>query len=224
MLFIFEGPDGTGKSSQVETTAAWLQQQGLSVTATREPGGDPKFGPAIREMLLNDGDKVKGTAELFGFMFDRGLHMANIVIPAILRGDIVLCDRMFESSLVYQGVVKGHGLHTVNQLNSIFLKGEYAPFVDTFTCLLFDAPDDVLEARIDARGATDDKHDRAGFDFRQKVRQTYRDLATDRTFFYPRVTVDASGEYSAVQHLIRKQLAKKLADFRGLTLDPDYAA
>ena len=210
MLIILEGPDGTGKSTQVKLLADWLRSLQFDVVESREPGGDPKFGPTIREMLLNDGSKVSGITELYGFMFDRGLHMTNVVLPALEAKRIVICDRMFDSSLVYQGVVKGHGVHLVQQLNHLFLKGPYAKH--KICCFTLDAPDDVLNERVEARvaaGASDDKHDKAGADFRQQVRDAYRFIAKNTDPTYYRETVDASG--SLEQVLARLQQAVSAA-------------
>lgn len=219
MLIILEGPDGTGKSTQVKRLADWLRSKGREVVITREPGGDLKFGPTIREMLLNDGSKVSGVTELYGFMFDRGLHMTNVVLPALHAGKIVICDRMFESSMVYQGLVKGHGVHLVQQLNHLFLNG---PYKDAkIACFLLDAADPVLNARVEARvaeGKSDDKHDKAGQDFRQKVRDGYRFIASQTTPNYFRQVVDASGSLDDVTARLQKDVAHALQHFAGIAV------
>jgi dTMP kinase len=107
---VFEGGDGVGKSTQVSLLAQWLRSPeggNRTVVETREPGGT-ELGREIRQ-LLQDGDEVDPRAEALLYAADRAHHIATVVRPALERGDTVVQDRYVDSSIVYQGVVRGLG-------------------------------------------------------------------------------------------------------------------
>ena len=102
----FEGLDGSGKSTQLRSLAHWLQARGHRVTVTRQPGGTA-IGDRVRGLLLDSRtERLDARAEL-GLMFaDRAQSIAEIIRPALERGEIVLCDRYTDSSEAYQGGVR----------------------------------------------------------------------------------------------------------------------
>lgn len=114
----FEGLDGSGKSTQLRKLAKWLEAQGRRVTATRQPGGT-QTGDRIRALLLDSRtENVAPYAEL-GMMFsDRAQSLAEIIRPALGRGDIVLCDRYTDSTEAYQGGGRQLGSEIVLQLHA----------------------------------------------------------------------------------------------------------
>lgn len=100
-LFIsFEGIDGVGKSTQVTMLRNYLEARGLEVVTTREPGGT-RLGRSLRELLLH-GESVAPRAEALLFAADRAQHVAQIILPALKRGAVVITDRYIDSSLAYQ--------------------------------------------------------------------------------------------------------------------------
>ena len=109
---VFEGGDGVGKSTQIDELLAWLRaarpaDAGAGVVATREPGGTP-LGVELRQAVMH-GDHVAPRAEALLYAADRAHHVASIVRPALERGAVVVQDRYFDSSIVYQGGARGLG-------------------------------------------------------------------------------------------------------------------
>jgi dTMP kinase len=109
MKFItFEGPEGSGKSTQIALLARLLRQQGVKVMQTREPGGTP-IGDQIRQIIVGmENEALVPSAEFLLFSASRAQLIQERIRPALDKGQIVLCDRFFDSSLAYQGY--GHGL------------------------------------------------------------------------------------------------------------------
>ena len=105
MFVTFEGPEGAGKSTALNTVASKLNEQGITTISTREPGGGP-LGQRIRQMLLEE-EAVSAETELLLFLADRANHVETIIRPALAAGHIVLCDRHADSTLVYQGYGRG---------------------------------------------------------------------------------------------------------------------
>ena len=105
MFVTFEGPEGAGKSTALNTVASKLNEQGITTISTREPGGGP-LGHRIRQMLLEE-EAVSAETELLLFLADRANHVETIIRPALAAGHIVLCDRHADSTLVYQGYGRG---------------------------------------------------------------------------------------------------------------------
>ena len=115
MFITFEGPDGSGKTTQQGLLAEWLREQGLEVVATREPGGTP-LGEAIRDVVLH-GLEMTPWAEATLFASARAEHVERVIRPALERGAWVVCDRYVDSSIVYQGIARGLGADEVLELN-----------------------------------------------------------------------------------------------------------
>jgi len=144
LLIVFEGTDGTGKSTQLRLLFDALQDEGYPVLATREPT-DGQYGRKIRELYLNRG-KCSPEEELELFLADRKEHVNDLISPALSRGEIVLCDRYFLSTAAYQGAI-GFDPEIVLNRNS------FAPEPDL--ALLFHTPVNVGITRItSARGDT----------------------------------------------------------------------
>lgn len=113
-LFIsFEGIDGAGKSTHIEGLAAAFKAQGRQVTLTREPGGTP-LAEKLREMVLHDAmDSLTEALLIFAARRD---HLHNVIEPALVRGDVVLCDRFTDATFAYQGSGRGFDLGVLQQL------------------------------------------------------------------------------------------------------------
>ena len=116
MFVTFEGVDGSGKTTQVELLRRALEAEGRDVVATREPGGTP-LGEQVREMLLNGADEITPWAEAALFAAARAELVERVIRPALDRGADVICDRYVDSSLAYQGIVRGLGVDAVLELN-----------------------------------------------------------------------------------------------------------
>src|SRR5215475_13636223 len=118
----FEGLDGVGKSTQLKNLARWLRGRGLSVITTPEPGGTP-LGQKLRAVLLSSSTSgLSPLAELALMFADRAQHIDQLILPALHRGQWVLCDRFTDSSVAYQGGGRELGSAIVWQLHKILCR------------------------------------------------------------------------------------------------------
>jgi dTMP kinase len=195
---VFEGGDGSGKSTQAARLASGLRAQGITVCETFEPGAGAT-GAVIRELLLHGPEAVTPIAEALLMAADRAQHVAGEIEPALVRGEWVVCDRYVPSSLVYQGVVRGLGVDQVARLSDVATQG-LAPDV----VVVLDVADDVAAAR---QGAEPDRLEREGAAFHAAVRRAYRDLAPEHGW----VLIDADGSIDEVAGRVRDALAPLLA-------------
>ena len=124
MCFItFEGPEGSGKSTQIALLAAHLRKEGYKVVLTREPGGS-LIADKIRQILLDKNNKeICANAELLLYLASRAQHLYETVEPALKKGYIVLCDRFSDSTLAYQGYARGFDRKTIRDLNKFAVSG-----------------------------------------------------------------------------------------------------
>lgn len=174
LLITFEGGEGTGKSTQMKRLAEWFRGQGREVIETREPGGTP-IAEAIRLILLEPGLKPDGMTELFLLEAARHDHVENLIRPALERGVIVLADRFFDSSTVYQGFVRGLGTAVVRQLNVMATGG-----LEPDLTLLFDLDPDEAIGRAHGRNAVDGSASRLDDEplaFHREIREAFLRLA-----------------------------------------------
>lgn len=137
LLIVFEGTDGTGKSTQLQLLGRFLQDQGYPVITTREPTTG-KYGREIRSLYLHR-DRYSREEELELFLADRREHVQSLVGPALQQGKIVLCDRYFLSTAAYQGA---RGFDP----EQILSRNHFAP--DPDLALLFQVPLDIGLRRI----------------------------------------------------------------------------
>jgi len=165
----FEGIDGAGKSSHVEWLAEWLRAKALTVNVTREPGGT-KLGEKLREMLLNDPMHLE-TETLLMFAARRE-HLAQVIEPALARGEWVVCDRFSDATYAYQG--GGRGLDRTKFLTlEHWVHGHVQPNLT----LLFDLPLEVARERIALASRVLDRFEQERADFHERVRQAYLERA-----------------------------------------------
>lgn len=109
MFITFEGPEGSGKSTQLPRLAQYLEESGYSVVKTREPGGT-KIGDQIREVLMRmENTELHPRTEILLFLAARAQLVEELIKPSLQEGKIILCDRYGDSTLAYQGY--GHGLN-----------------------------------------------------------------------------------------------------------------
>jgi len=116
MFLTVEGVEGAGKSTFIGLLKEALKAQGIDVLRTREPGGCA-LGLQIRPLLLAASQKMDRRAELFLFLADRAQHVAEVIRPALARGQWVICDRCADSSIAYQGYGRGMDVEVLQQLN-----------------------------------------------------------------------------------------------------------
>ena len=160
----FEGVDGAGKSTHVGAVAQYLRDQGVQVVTTREPGGTP-LGEKLRELLLHEPMHLETEALL---MFAaRREHIAQVILPAIHRGDWVISDRFADASFAYQGGGRQLALDKLQVLEQ-WVHADLQPDLT----LLFDVPLEVARERLSA-GRALDKFEQEKDDFFQRVREVY---------------------------------------------------
>ena len=123
-LFIsFEGPDGSGKTTQIKLLSEYLEGKGIECVLTREPGGT-KVSEEVRGILLDKTNAgMSYTAEALLYAAARAQLVAEVIKPALASGKAVLCDRFVDSSAVYQGMARGLGVEEIYTLNEFALDG-----------------------------------------------------------------------------------------------------
>lgn len=165
----FEGMDGAGKSTQIARTADWLRSRGHAVLLTREPGGTP-LGESLRALLLHEAMHAETEALL---MFAaRREHLAQVIEPALARGEWVLCDRFTDASFAYQGGGRGLSPARLGVLEDWVQRG-----LRPGLTLLFDLPCDIAASRLAAGGNDPDRFERERADFFNRVRSAYLERA-----------------------------------------------
>lgn len=168
-LFItFEGPDGCGKTTQMNLLAQYFEKKGKKVVLTREPGGKG-LGEKVREILLNYNGEVSDRCESFLFLADRAQNIDIIVKPAVKQGEIVLCDRHIDSTVAYQGYGRGLDINEINMLNNLATGGKKPDLTFVF--------DVDVETSMKRVGKEKDRMESAGIDFHNRVRNGYLELA-----------------------------------------------
>ena len=209
MFITFEGGDGSGKSTQIQSVRDWFESRGREVIVTREPGGT-ELGTEIRRLVQNGPEDVDARTEALLYAADRAYHVATVIAPALERGAVVLGDRYIDSSLAYQGAARSLGVDEIASLSAWATRGLYPSL--TF---LLDLPPEV-----GARRRTDapDRMERESMDFHERVRHEYLRLADaepDRI-----VVIDAVGTVDEVFSEIRGVLVER---FEGGSVTIDEA-
>jgi dTMP kinase len=198
-FIVFEGVEGSGKSTQARTLVETLEREGHTVVATREPGGPP-IAEHLRALLLDPGgDRMEDRTEALLLAAARAEHVEKVVRPALEAGTIVVCDRFIDSSLVYQGHARGLGEEAVAEINR-WAVGGLLP--DVVVLLDLDPAEGLRRA-----GARGDGQDRVGgedLDFHRRVAEGYLRLAqAERERF---VVVDAFADEATVAAAVRRGL------------------
>jgi dTMP kinase len=192
-----EGIEGAGKSTVVKFVREWLEARGKRVTLTREPGGTP-LAERVRQLVLDrQGEPITPTTETLLMFAARGLHVENLIRPALARGDWVVCDRFTDATRAYQGAGRGVSRVWIEQLASEVQRG-----LNPDCTLLLDLPVSIGLERVKRRsGATPtDRFEEEPAKFFERVREAYLDLARAET---QRIrVVDASGDVAEVQKAV----------------------
>lgn len=162
-----EGISGAGKSSLVRLLADGLRRRGIPVTLTRDPGGTPA-GEAIRDLLLNTRNPLCPEAELALFFADRAQNLAEVIRPALRRGEWVIADRFTDSTIAYQGYGRGLPIERIRALDEA-ITGRARPHL----ALVLDLPVATAFSRLAGR----DRIEREAFRFHERVRQGFLRIA-----------------------------------------------
>lgn len=203
MFITFEGPEGSGKTSQIPPLAEFLREQGYSVVTTREPGGT-EIGDQVREVLMRlDNKQMNPRTETLLFLAARAQLVEQCIRPEISRGSLVISDRYADSTLAYQGY--GHG-NDLNQLRELlrFATGNLWP---DLTLLLDIDPEQGLKRR--AKGGEWNRLDAYALAFHKRVWHGYQELVREEPDRW--VVIDASQPKAAVQQKIRTVILEQLS-------------
>ncbi|REC96083.1 dTMP kinase [Kushneria indalinina] len=202
-----EGGEGAGKSTNLSFVRDYLQDRGISVVTTREPGGTP-MAERIRALLLagDEEDPLDDLAELLLVFAARAQHLSQVIRPALARGEWVVSDRFTDATFAYQGSARGIACDRIAMLEQFVQQG-LAPDLT----LWLDMPVTHAADRLAARGGERDRFERERGDFFERVRQGYRMRAAQAPERI--VPVDASQSLEQVQHDIGRLLDQQLSSW-----------
>lgn len=206
-IFItFEGPEGGGKSLQVEKIREYLKQEGYDVLVVREPG-QTEIGEEIRQVLLNPKNKkMDSRTEILLFEASRAQLVKEMINPALATGKIVLADRFYDSTTAYQGYGRGMNLNDIKWLNQ-FATGGLIPDLT----ILLDVPPEVGIARR-KKSKKKDRLDMEGIEFHQRVRKGYLKMAEKEPKRWR--IVDANRPIEEIFEEIKKIVEEKIVLMR----------
>lgn len=199
----FEGPEGSGKSTQMKRLARLLRKNHIPFLVTREPGGS-KLSTHLRRWILNRLDyKLSPEAELHLFMADRAQHVKEVLLPALQNGKVVLCDRYTDSTLAYQGGGRGFSMDLLQRMNENVTTGLRPDLT-----LLFDLPVEIGLKRAAKRARGKDRMEREKLLFHRNVRRVFRSLAKKdpRRF----ILLDSTQPLEQVYSGMKKELGRRL--------------
>lgn len=196
-FIVMDGPDGAGKSTQIAMLAEHLRGQGVSVVQTRDPGGTA-IGDRIRTILL---DRVHAEmdfrCELMLYMASRAQLVAEVIRPALARGQCVLCDRYISSTIAYQGA-GGASVEQIKAAAAVAVGGLWPDLT-----LLLDLPPEVGMTRL--KGAPD-RVEAKGLEYHRAVRALFLQQAAEDPGRF--AVVDAAGSVEQVQQRLQAALRK----------------
>jgi len=195
-----EGIEGAGKSTVARIVCDWLKARGIAVRLTREPGGTP-LAERVRQVVLERGSEQLSPATETLLMFSaRGIHLENLIRPALAAGEWVVCDRFTDATRAYQGAGRGVSTELIETLATA-VQGDLRPHCT----LLLDLPPAVGLARARQRsGLAADRFEAEKEEFFSRVRAAYLELAKAEP---DRITViDASVELPLVEGQVKSAL------------------
>lgn len=206
LFIVFEGIDGTGKSTQLNLTAQRLRDLGYDVLTSREPGGTA-LAEKVRALVLDAELPLNNTTQALLYLAARSEHVEKVLRPAAAAGKIVLCDRFAASTLVYQGLAADKSAEEIDALRRLnaFATGGFAPELT----LLLDGEPERLLARRQARGVSD-RYEAAGLDFQRRLRRGFLQLAADAPENWR--IIDAQADLAQVTEEILRELLPLLAE------------
>lgn len=203
MFITLEGPEGSGKSTQLRLLTTFLREHGFNVVATREPGGTP-IGDEIRGILHHvDNTAMSPIAEVLLYAASRAQLVSEIIRPALVAGKLVICDRYIDSTFAYQGYGRGLDQDMLKALTSI-ATGDLWPDLT----LLLDVEVSTGLARRLSEGEEMNRLDLEESAFHERVRRGYHRLAQSQPDRWE--VVDAGREVDAIQADVRRIVSSRL--------------
>lgn len=199
-FIVFEGGEGSGKSTILEMIYNWMIENNIDCIKTREPGGI-KIAEQIRSVILDkDNTEMDGRCEALLYAAARRQHLVERVIPALESGKVVLCDRFLYSSLAYQGHARGLGIDEIYEINKFAIDG-YFPDLSLF----FDLDPEIGLERINRNKDREvNRLDLEKMDFHNKVREGYNILLQRGN--NNMIKIDASKSINEVFESVKKSI------------------
>ncbi|MGH2772829.1 MAG: dTMP kinase [Actinomycetota bacterium] len=195
VFIVFEGGEGSGKSTQMRLLKGFLESRGRNVVVTAEPGGT-QIGERVRNILLDtENEKMSYKAEALLYAADRAQHVDEVIRPSLEEGAIVISDRYVDSSIAYQGGARGLGMEEIRSLNRWGTGGLFPDVVFLF---------DIEAGEGLARSGVTDRIEGQGLSFHEKVRSAYRVLAHYHSDRF--VIVDGSRTPEEIAEEIRERV------------------
>ena len=195
-LFItFEGPEASGKSSQILLLKNYLKKNKIPFLITREPGGT-KLSEKLRKLILSSKSEINNTEEILLLMAARSNHINNIILPNLKKGKVVISDRYADSTFVYQGYVNKFGIKKTQKLHSEILDSFYPDY--TF---IFNLSAQEIVKRL-SRRKIKNKYDKNDVNFHKKVISGYKKISNSNRY----INIDASLSKNKIHNNIIKSL------------------
>lgn len=208
MFITFEGPEGSGKTTQVIRIGEWLRARGRNVVMTKEPGGTP-LADRIRAILLHPESTMDPLTELLLYAASRRQHVVEVIRPKLERGALVLCDRFTDATLAYQGFGRLLDLDKLRMLND-WVTGSLRPDLT----LLYDIEENVGLARAHSRNEAtannEGRFEAEDLRFHRRVREGYLAMAGAEPERF--AVIDASGSIDQVFERTLEVLGKRVPE------------
>ena len=207
MFITFEGPEGSGKTTQVALLADWLRGQGRNVLTTREPGGTA-IGDRVRSILLDPAcTEMRAEAEVLLFSAARAQIVGQVIRPHLARGGVVLCDRYADSTLAYQGYGRGLDLSMLAAITT-FATGSLVPALTIFLDIDVEAGLRRKQEHAGSDASQWNRMEAEALAYHQRVREGYLALiAADPARW---VRISGEGDRGTIQEQIRAVVMARL--------------
>lgn len=199
----FEGGEGAGKTTQIGLLAEALDQAGIPVRTTREPGGSSGAEDIRKLLVTGDTERWDPLTEALLHFAARCDHLTKVIAPALDAGDWVLCDRFADSTMAYQGYAQGLGRGPIEALYGLVVRDRVPDLT-----LILDLPVEVGLRRAAGRKDGEDRYERLGRAFHERLRDAFHDIAAkapDRC-----AVIDASGDQAGVHDAVRAAVTARL--------------
>lgn len=206
----FEGIEGCGKTTQMTALADRLSADELAVTTTREPGGT-NIGSQLRALLLDRRQSIRPETELLLYAADRVEHHAQVILPALEQGQIVLCDRHLDATIAYQGFARGLPVRWIREIHAegiLKLRPQRTLWLD----LAVEESLPRARERTEREAPEESRFEDHELEFHRQVRAGYASLAETEPERI--IRIDASGDHSIVADRIDLALKDILQDYR----------
>ncbi len=192
----FEGPEASGKSSQIILLKEYLKKKNIPFIVTREPGGTI-ISESIRNIILNKKNKISDLEEILMLMAARSNHIEEVIKPALIQNKIVISDRFADSTFVYQGYLNGFGIKSAKKLHKDLLNN----FLPNKTFLFHLNPKEIIR-RLKKRKVKN-KYDKNDLLFHKKISLGYKIISKNQKRF---INIDATKDKKFIHKVIIENL------------------